>query len=127
MTAPSNNGLHQTGTRGVAPFHSSEGQSLRGAPAGEAECWAGVRWATVVGGTMLVLSGTPACAQELSAMPTPADSSWEGSLARGARAPDMAGLQGTVIRYAVESWPRRDQGARRVSTLCLTVLPPPHS
>ena len=35
----SNNGLHQTGARGVALFHSSEGQSSLGAPAGEAECW----------------------------------------------------------------------------------------
>jgi len=39
-----NNGLHQTGARGVALFHSSGGQSFLGAPAGEAECWTGLAW-----------------------------------------------------------------------------------
>src|SRR4029079_14593276 len=38
ITVAQNNGLHQTGARGVAPSYSSEGQSSLGAPAGEAEC-----------------------------------------------------------------------------------------
>ena len=38
ITVAQNNGLHQTGARGVALSYSSEGQSFLGAPAGVAEC-----------------------------------------------------------------------------------------
>ena len=43
-SGPQNNGLHQTGARGVALSHSSEGQSSLGAPAGEAECSTDLSW-----------------------------------------------------------------------------------
>ena len=46
ITALHNNGLHQTGARRSGPRFSSEGQSLRRAPAGEAECCAGQAGAT---------------------------------------------------------------------------------
>ena len=38
MTAPHNNGLHQTGAQGVPFVPIAGGQSFRGAPAGEAGC-----------------------------------------------------------------------------------------
>jgi hypothetical protein len=115
-----NKALHQTRREGVLASRAVVEALL----AGEGRCWA------FVGPRSLASPWSCTGAQQRTrknprAMPPPADSSWQASLARGARAPDMAGLQGAVIRYAAEEWPRRERGAPRLSTLCLTVLPPP--